>query len=177
MRRFRPQLTYANIMATIAVFAALGGSSYAAITVTGKHVRNNSLTGKDVKNNSLGSGDVKNRSLQRKDFKRGVLPGGPGAGGSAVAYAYINDNATLDADKSRNIAAVSRANALPNYYCITTSVPVENVIAGQANATGGEIDAMLSDPFTSCPAGTTATVRTYTSAGGNTPRDFFVAFN
>ena len=42
----RARLTYANVMATIAVFVALGGSSYAAITITGKNVRNSSLTGR-----------------------------------------------------------------------------------------------------------------------------------
>jgi hypothetical protein len=31
MKRFAPSLTYANVMATIAVFIALGGASYAAI--------------------------------------------------------------------------------------------------------------------------------------------------
>lgn len=30
-RRFRARLTYANVMATLAVFIALGGGSYAAL--------------------------------------------------------------------------------------------------------------------------------------------------
>ena len=37
--RLRQRLTYANVMATLAVFIALGGSSYAAMKVTGKDVR------------------------------------------------------------------------------------------------------------------------------------------
>jgi Collagen triple helix repeat (20 copies) len=79
----RSRLTYANIMATIAVFVALGGSSYAAITITGQSVKDSSLTGKDVKN----------RSLLARDFKAGQLPtgaagpvgpaGGPGPAGPA----------------------------------------------------------------------------------------------
>jgi hypothetical protein len=91
--RLRARLTYANVMATIAVFIALGGSSYAALKVTsrnvpkdaltgadiknltGKDVRNNSLTGADVKN--LRSGDVKNASLLAQDFAPGQLPAGP----------------------------------------------------------------------------------------------------
>jgi hypothetical protein len=32
MHRFRPRLTYANVMATIAVFIALGGGAYAAVS-------------------------------------------------------------------------------------------------------------------------------------------------
>ena len=33
MKLPRPRVTYANVMATIAVFVALGGASYAAIAV------------------------------------------------------------------------------------------------------------------------------------------------
>ena len=49
LSKLHARLTYANMMATVAVFIALGGSSYAAFTVTGKNVKNSSLTGKDVR--------------------------------------------------------------------------------------------------------------------------------
>ena len=58
------KLTYANVMSTIAVFAALGGTSYAATQ----------LTGKDIKNNSISTSDIKDRSLTRKDLKQGTIP-------------------------------------------------------------------------------------------------------
>jgi hypothetical protein len=32
MRRFCPRLTYANVMSTVAVFVALGGGAYAAVS-------------------------------------------------------------------------------------------------------------------------------------------------
>jgi hypothetical protein len=54
LKALRRHLTYANVMATIAVFVALGGGAYAAITITGRDVKNGSLTGKDIKRNSLG---------------------------------------------------------------------------------------------------------------------------
>lgn len=74
--RLRHRLSYASVMATIAVFVALGGSSYAAVKITGKDVRDNSLTGADVRNNSLKSADVRNGSLLSSDFKAGELPSG-----------------------------------------------------------------------------------------------------
>ena len=61
--RIRSKLTYANVMATMAMFVALGGSSYAAITITGKNVKNGSLTGKDIKRNSIGGKAVKESRL------------------------------------------------------------------------------------------------------------------
>jgi hypothetical protein len=90
-RSYRP--SHATVVAYLALFVALGGSSYAALRVTsrnvpkdaltgadiknltGKDVHNNSLTGADVKN--LGSGDVANGRLLAEDFAPGQLPAGP----------------------------------------------------------------------------------------------------
>jgi hypothetical protein len=72
----RSRFTYANVMATVALFVALGGSSYAALSITGRQVRNGSLTGADVKNGSLTGTDVKDRSLRARDFRSGDLPRG-----------------------------------------------------------------------------------------------------
>ena len=72
----RTRLTFANVVSVIALFVALGGSSYAAIKVTGKNVTDSSLTGKDVRNSSLRGVDVKNGSLLTADFGPGQLPAG-----------------------------------------------------------------------------------------------------
>ena len=59
----RQRLTYANVMATLAVFIALGGSSYAALKVTGTNVKNGSLTYRDLKRNTLGGSRIKESRL------------------------------------------------------------------------------------------------------------------
>jgi hypothetical protein len=71
LSRLRSCLTYANVMATIAVFIALGGSSYAVIRITSKNVPRNALTGEDI--TDLTTHDIRDRSLLRRDFKRGEL--------------------------------------------------------------------------------------------------------
>jgi hypothetical protein len=76
MSHLRGRVTYANVMATAAVFLALGGTSYAAVTITGKDVKDSSLTGRDVKNSSLTTRDIKDGSLLAADFKAGQLTGG-----------------------------------------------------------------------------------------------------
>ena len=76
MSHLRGRITYANVMATAAVFLALGGTSYAAVTITGKDVKDSSLTGRDIKNSSLTTRDVKDGSLLAADFKAGQLTGG-----------------------------------------------------------------------------------------------------
>jgi hypothetical protein len=67
----------ANLVAYLALFVALGGTSYAAVRVTGKNVADGSLTGADLKNSSVTGKDVKNRSLKAADFATGQLPAGP----------------------------------------------------------------------------------------------------
>lgn len=85
LERIQSRLTYANVMSTLALFVALGGSSYAAITVTGRNVTNGSLTGVDIRDDSVRSRDVRgltgsdvlDGSLTRADFEAGQLPAGP----------------------------------------------------------------------------------------------------
>jgi hypothetical protein len=59
----RRHLSYANVMATLAVFIALGGSSYAALTITGRDVKDRSLTHRDLKRNTLGGSRIKETRL------------------------------------------------------------------------------------------------------------------
>lgn len=94
LRRLRHGLTFSNATASLALFIALGGTSYAVTKVTSRDVQNNSLTSSDIKNSSLTGGDIKNRSLTAADFK-GPLPAGaagrpgetgaPGPAGAAGA--------------------------------------------------------------------------------------------
>lgn len=67
----------ATVLSLIALFAALGGTSYAAATISGKQVKNGTLTGVDVKNRSLSGSDLKNNSLgggQINESKLGQVP-------------------------------------------------------------------------------------------------------
>jgi hypothetical protein len=79
LAKLRSRLTYANVMATIAVFVSLGGSSYAAVTL-----KRGSVKSKHLGKNAVTSKKVKNRSLLARDFKPGELPeGARGATGPA----------------------------------------------------------------------------------------------
>lgn len=85
-------LTYANVTSTLALIVALGGTSYAAATITGKDIRDRSVANRDLSANAVTSGKVRDRSLLAKDFKTGQLPAGargatgaPGATGAAGA--------------------------------------------------------------------------------------------
>ncbi len=61
----RRKLSYANVVATLALFVALGGSSYAALTLTGRNIKNGSLTAQDIKRDALGGKRIKESRLAR----------------------------------------------------------------------------------------------------------------
>src|SRR4051812_49757258 len=83
MRFHRP--SHGTIVAYTALAVALGGTSYAAVNVTGQQVKDSSLTGRDVKNGSLTGNDIKKRSVPI-DRLSGALPTGPmGPAGPAGA--------------------------------------------------------------------------------------------
>ena len=69
----RHRITYSNVMSTFAVFVVLGGTGYAAATLTGADVKNGSLTGKDIKSSSLTGTDIKGGSISGTDIKNGTL--------------------------------------------------------------------------------------------------------
>jgi hypothetical protein len=72
-RLFRRHTT---AVAYLALFAALGGTAYAAVTVTGKNIKNGTITGKDVKNRSLSTSKLSATALSS-------LAGRPGPAGPA----------------------------------------------------------------------------------------------
>ncbi|MBA3262114.1 MAG: hypothetical protein H0T69_06540 [Thermoleophilaceae bacterium] len=61
--RLRRRLSYANVVATLALFLALGGSSYAVSQISGSQLRNNSVSGKKLKRNTIGGTRIKESRL------------------------------------------------------------------------------------------------------------------
>jgi hypothetical protein len=132
-----PRLTYANVVATLALFVALGGTSYAALKVTSRDVRDGSLRGRDIRAGSLKSKQVKDGSLLARDFKAGQLPAGaagaagpvgpagpagaPGSDAANVVLAHVATTATVaDGSTYSGIAGASGA---------TTATTVTDVIS------------------------------------------------
>jgi hypothetical protein len=64
-RTRRPRLTYANAMSTVAVFIALGGSSYAAVAINGSSIRNRSIPGSKLRHDTLTGVQIRESKLAR----------------------------------------------------------------------------------------------------------------
>lgn len=65
LKKIRHRLTYANVMSTLALFIALGGSSYAALTISGSNIKQRSIAGKKLKRNTVTGGEVREARLGR----------------------------------------------------------------------------------------------------------------
>jgi hypothetical protein len=91
--RVRSHLSYANVMSTTAVFVAIGGTSYAAITlprdsVGERQIKSRAIGAKELKRGAVGSRAIKNRRIRTVDLARSTRaaltgeqgpPGPPGA--------------------------------------------------------------------------------------------------
>jgi hypothetical protein len=73
LTRLYRRLNYANVVATLALFIALGGSSYAVSSISGSQLNNNSVAGKKLKRNTVGGKRIRESRL-------GTVPSARNAG-------------------------------------------------------------------------------------------------
>ncbi len=104
MRRLLDKLTYANVTATLALFIALGGTSYAALklpsnSVRATHITASAVRSSEIKDRSVGLRDISTTTRRQLRGQTGA-PGAPGPQGPAGAPA------------ARFFAAVSEAGTL-----------------------------------------------------------------
>jgi hypothetical protein len=107
MNRIWKSLTYGNVVATLAVFLAMGGAAYAVTkapknSVTSESIRNGAVISKDVKDNSLTGSDIDERSLALPPGSDTARPTGP-AGGDLTG-AYPNPKVAADAVDGGTVA-------------------------------------------------------------------------
>jgi hypothetical protein len=143
----RNRLTYANVMATIALFVALGGTGYAAISlpkgsVGSKQLKMGAVTAKKIKKGAVTSAAVKDGSLAAGDFAANQLPAGPkgdkgdpgaaGAPGSARAYTYLDESTcddvgpcTLDPAETKGFSGARRTGTGVYCFAIAASAGID----------------------------------------------------
>ena len=110
MRKLRGRLTYANVMATIAVFIALGGASYAATQLP-----KNSVGSKQLKKNAITTAKIKDAAVTGAKINLSTLGTVPSATGAANAgHADTANSATNagHADTATTATALSPPEAV-----------------------------------------------------------------
>jgi hypothetical protein len=144
LRLTRPQP--ALVVSLIALFVALGGTSYAAITVTGANVRNASLTGTDIKNGSLRGADVRNGSLSAGDLSLDTIASLRGATGATGATGAPG---TFGAVTVRTVVYTAGAPATAS--CLTGEVATGGGVA--SNSPSSFVRVSAPSPLIGTPVG------------------------
>ena len=90
-RKLAEHLSYANVMATIAVFIAVGGGAYAATlakdSVGSKQIKAKAVKKSELADDAVNSAKVADESLRGEDFAPGQGPPG--------MFAVVNANGSL----------------------------------------------------------------------------------
>src|SRR4051794_27791111 len=175
IRRLRAHLTYANVMATIAVFVALGGSSYAALKLPRDSVGNG-----QIRTGAVRSSEIRDRSIRTSDLStstRASLRGqtGPeGPAGSAGAQGPQGPAgptywAAIDSGggQARGNAVTSNHDAGTGMYRLRFPVNVAacGAAATLAAAPGGQTTDPPAGRITVAPDAPGIVVRTFDAAG------------
>ena len=145
-----PRPSVALVVAFVALFAALGGTGYAALTITGKNIQNETVTGADVDNKSLSYKEFKKDTLggdQINESKLGTVPDAANAANADNAVNAVNAvNAqtagkAADSDKLGGLAAAdfmlnkqrayeANINSADNFPTGTTRATLTDLPAG-----------------------------------------------
>jgi hypothetical protein len=178
----------------IALVVVSGAPAAATQLITGKQIENNSITGKDVKSKSLTPNDFRG-SVRGPTGPPG--PQGPqgahgdtGQPGSALAFARVLANATVDPAYSKGVTDVKRVTGFPaGLYCVYGSFTPRNAQATVDSSQSASIEYLqnvglkgIPDPFLNgCPAGNGTAVAVVsirkTSDNSLSNAGFLISFN
>ena len=131
--RLRGKLTYANVVATIALFIALGGGAYAAFklpknSVGAKQIKKNAVTGAKIKNgavtatklgpNSVGTASISDGAITSSKIAEGQVTARALAAPEAFRSAGLTPNPSFNCANAPNQWASSRpdVNGEVGYY-------------------------------------------------------------
>ncbi len=120
--RIRRHLSYANVTATLALFAALGGGAYAVSKVNSRDIANDSIRSVDLKDRKAVKGiDVKRNTLTGRQISETTL--------NAERFAPLVGDETVDCNPSSTTAFTN---------CVTTTLQLEERSRVLAIATGNQ---------------------------------------
>jgi hypothetical protein len=118
LTKLRSRLTFANTVALIALFIALGGTSVAAVALTkgsvkGKHIAKNAVTTSKVKDGSLRARDFPATELPKGDKGEKGDKGDPGQPGPSAAVGAITSRGITKTGFVANGTELETAECMP----------------------------------------------------------------
>lgn len=139
----------ALIVAIVALVVAMGGTSYAAVTlaknsVLSKHIKNGQVKTADLRASAVTGGKVKDGSLGAVDFAAGQLPAGPqvatGPAGPAGPQGVPGPVNTVTVVASSTVAAGTFGSA-------TATCPAGKEVVGGGPSLGNVLTMVVTSSF------------------------------
>ena len=121
------------IVALLALFVAMGGSSYAAVKISARDIQRGAVGTRAIANNSIRSADVHNAAITGVDVKD-----------DSLTNADI-DNTSLSAATAKSADTASRATTATS---ATTAAKATNADNADNAANAGKLDGLDSTDFT-----------------------------
>ena len=141
MRRLRERLSFANVTASLALFIALGGTSYAAITLP-----RNSVGTSQLRTGAIRSVDVKDRSLEARDLSlkaRRFLKGQKGEKGERGERGPAGSDGTSTTNTTTGTTPAG----------LTTTTVTATGTVGAATGPADDLVTTIADQSVACPSG------------------------
>ena len=129
--------TYANVMATIAVFIALGGASYAATQLPKKSVGT-----KQIKNNAVTTAKIKDGAVTQSKLAPGALGTATTGQVSQAEHANSADSAVHANDATRANDAGTLGGLPPSAFA-----PASSVVSGVASTSAKNVILTVPNAF------------------------------
>jgi hypothetical protein len=185
--KLRSRITYANVVATLALFLAVGG----ATAIAASHLGKNTVGSKQLKANAVTAAKIKNGAVTQTKISpaaqtalKGATgaqgPAGPtGPAGTALAFARIEENGTVDLTKSKGLTSANVTHPATGLYCFSgLSFTPKNAVASPQFFEPKPVTlALFMGQYEGCPSGTQVSVQMLQE--GNTGRNspFTILFN
>ena len=135
-RGWRP--SPAMIVATIALVAAVGGTTYAQTAINGEDIRNKSIAGIKLKNQAVGTAQLRNLAVQSRDIQSGAVNTSKLRSGAVTAPKIFRGAVGTHAIAANSVtrADLQAAAQVPNVAVrASANVGVTNGTVNQAVAT------------------------------------------
>lgn len=158
----RGSRSFANVTSLLALIVALSGTAYAAVTITGKNVKDGSLTGADIKNGSLQARDLAAGSAGGTQIftKTFSSPAG-GPPGETYYLSVTGDNAAVDRFEEGAKQIMPAAGTIGGMI-VKTGLPVSAPATFLLRISGAnsKLSCTVAAGETACSSSATADIRT-----------------
>ena len=172
LKRLRSNLTYANVMATLAIFAVLTGVGYAVARsgkVTTRQIKNGAVTSKKIHKDAVNANKIKSGSVGRSELANGAVGTGKISNSAvitkklangAVGTGKISNSAVTTAKLANGAVTTAKvdSNSLPFLSTLKTGQTLRGSFNLGGTVTTDRAGETFQFPLTNAPLGPAANV-------------------